>query len=284
MRLSRRSYPHPVVGNLDDVPGAAFQATVEMSADKDNIYLDVNIQNSSATIRHLLEMARAVYAVHVECTNTLFRRVFEFREESKRIAVRADQLNDMVEINVFAVATQDASGYAVDKAHPDYEGSVFDVKKADILAVGEGRSFVVESSFDVLGRIGSIMQIDRTAENGDLPMRIDFDGEKIRIILSNEDFKAYKLMRHDEALSSVLTTAIVVPALLETLHYIDSADGGEDAEALEAFRWYRVLTRRIEELGLKDEPDKLTQAQKLLELPLKRALVTAGKLAEASSA
>lgn len=283
MKLSRRSYPHPVVGNFDDVPGAAFQATVEMSADKDNIYLDANIQNSSATIRHLVETARAVYAVHVECTNTLFRRAFEFREESKRIAIRADQLNDAVEVNVFAVATHDASGYVVDKAHADYEGSAFDVKKGDIIAVGEGRVFAVESSFDVLGRIGSIMQIDVAAEEGDLPMRVDFLGEKIRIILSKEDFKAYKLMRHDEALSSVLTTKIVVPALLETLHYIHNEDGNGDAETLEALRWHRVLTRRIEELGLKDESDKLTQVQMLLELPVKRALVTACNLAESSS-
>lgn len=280
MRLSRRSYPHPVVGNLDDVPGAAFQATVEMSVDKDNIYLDASIQNSSATIRHLVETARAAYAVHVECTNTLFRRVTEFREESKRIAVRGDQLNDAVEVNVFVVATQDASGYIVDKAHPDYEGSAFDVKKGDILAVGEGRVFVVESSFDVLGRIGSIMQIDVAAEDGDLPMQVETNGEKIRIVLSKEDFKAYKEMRPNEALSSVLTTAIVVPALLETLHYIDSGEGGE---ALEALRWYRVLARRIEALGLKDEPDNLKKAQKLLELPVKRALVTARNLAEASS-
>lgn len=282
MRLSRRSYPHPVVGNLDDVPGAAFQATVEMSADKDNIYLDVNIQNSSITIRHLVDTSRAAYAVHVECTNTLFRRAFEFPEASKRILIRGDQLNDAVEVNVFAVATHDASGYVVDKAHPDYEGVAFDVQKGDILAVGEGRVFYVESSFDVLGRIGSIMQIDGATEDGDLPMRIDFDGEKIRLILSKDDFKEYKVMRHDEALSIVLTTAIVVPALLETLHYIGQ-EGGEGADALEDLRWYRVLTRRIETLGLKDKSDNLTKVQKLLELPVKRALVSARSLAEASS-
>ncbi len=283
MRLSRRSYPHPVVGNLDDVPGAAFQATVEMSTDKDNIYLNVNVQNSSATIRHLVETSKAAYALHVECTNTLFRRAFEFREASKLIPIRGDQLNDAVEVNVFAVATQDASGYVVDKAHPDYEGAAFDVKKGDILAVGEGRVFPVESSFDVLGRIGSIMQIDGATEDGDLPMRIDFNGEKIRLILSKEDFKEYKLMRQDESLSIVLTTAIVVPALLETLHYIGSEERGEDAEALEDLRWYRVLARRIEALSLKDESDNLTKVQKLLELPVKRALVSARNLAEASS-
>lgn len=281
MRLSRRSYPHPVLGNLDDVPGAAFQATVEMSADKDNIYLLTSIKNSSATIRRLIEARRAAYAVHVECTNTLFRRAFEFHDETHRIAISGDQLNDVVEVNVFAVAAQDAPGYTIDKAHADYEGSAFDVKKGDILAVGEGRLFTVESAFDVLGRIGSIMQIDAAPEDGDLPMRIDFSGSKIRILLSKEDFKSYKLMRHNEGLSSMLTTSIVLPALIETLHYIEDVGAGDEAEDLESLKWYRVIARRIEALAIKDD-DKLVKAQKLLELPVKRALMTAGGLAEAS--
>jgi hypothetical protein len=283
MRLSRRSYPYPVVGNRDDVPGAAFQATVEMFADKETIYLDLNIQNSSSTLRGLIAAASAAYVVHVECTNTLFRRVFELREHTERIAIRADQLNDLVEVNVFAVATRDIPGYIVEGAHSDYEGSAFDVKKADILALGEGRVFVVESSYDVLGRIGSIMQIEGATEEGDLPMRVDFNGEKIRIILSKDDFRGYKLLRHDEALSAVITTSIVLPALIETLHYVESETGGDAGDALDALRWYRILTRRIAEMDLHNEGDKLTQAQKLLELPVRRALVTAHSLAEASA-
>ena len=124
------------------------------------------------------------------------------------------------------------------------------------------------------------MQIDGANEDGDLPMRIDFAGEKIRLILSKEDFKQYKLMRHNEDLSSVLTTAIVVPALLEALHAIDVADA---AELFEGLRWYRVLSNRLEALGLKDESENLTKVQKLLEFPVKRALVTARSLAEESS-
>ena len=44
-----------------------------------------------------------------------------------------------------------------------------------------------------------------------------------------------------------------------------------------------MLARRIEALGLKDESDNLTKVQKLLELPVKRALVSARSLAEALS-
>ncbi|HXO27763.1 MAG TPA: hypothetical protein VOA80_10490 [Thermoanaerobaculia bacterium] len=254
-----------------------------MIADKETIYLDVNIQHSSVTLSHLAVTARAAYVVHVECTNTLFRRVFQLRGAIDRIAIRADQLNDLVEVNVFAVATQDISGYVVEGAHVDYEGSAFEVRKADMLALGEGRVFVVESSFDVLGRVGSIMQIESAAEEGDVPMRLDFNGEKIRIILSREDFKEYKLLRHDEALSTVITTSIVLPALVEALHYIEDESGADEADALGSLRWHRILNRRIEAMKLADETDKLTQAQKLLELPIRRALVTAHNMAEASA-
>ena len=57
MKLSLRSYPHPVVGNRDDVPGAAFQATVEMSSDKENVYIDASINCSSSTLNHLTSRA-----------------------------------------------------------------------------------------------------------------------------------------------------------------------------------------------------------------------------------
>lgn len=41
MKLSSRSYPHPVVGSRDDVPGAAFQSVLEMTTDKEAVYIDV---------------------------------------------------------------------------------------------------------------------------------------------------------------------------------------------------------------------------------------------------
>ena len=280
MRLSRRSYPHPVVGNLDDVPGAAFQATIEMSVDQDNVYIDANIQCSSTTVCGLVADRRAAYAVHVECTNTIFRRAYEFAETSKRITIPINQLNDTVEVNAFAVALRDILSYAVEKSHPDYDGSSFDIRKGDIIAVGEGKTFTIESRFDALSRIGSIMLIEASTDDGDMPMRIEFNGEKIRVILSKADFSSYKLLRHNEELSGILTTTIVLPVLLETLYYIEGC--GDDDE-LDSLKWYRALTRRIEALGLRNESEKLTKAQKLLELPVKRTLSTAQTVAEAAS-
>jgi hypothetical protein len=281
MKLSARSYPYPVVGNRDDVPGAGFQATVEMSSDKESVYIDAAINSSSVTVNRLVAEGAAKFVVHVECSNTLFRQAFEFAETSKRIAIPTANLNDAVEVNVFARAARQMPGYRVDAAHSDYGDAEFDIREGDVLAVGEGHVFHIESSFDSLSRIGSIMQIEEAKDDGDLPLRVDFNTDKILIILSKSDFADYKLLKNTEGVSAALTITIVLPVLIEALHLLKSEDNDYEDES--ELRWARALRRRITALELDSESDYLILAQKLLELPMKRALVAARQLAEASS-
>src|SRR5882762_10602983 len=147
MRLSERSYPHPVVGNRDDVPGAAFQAAVEMTTDKQAIYLDVTINCSSKTINDLVKKKDAQFVMHVECSNTLYRRVFEFQDGNYRAQIPADNLNDAVEVNVFARATRAIDEYRVSAARPDYGNMSFELEKGDILEVSEGQIFYLDAPF-----------------------------------------------------------------------------------------------------------------------------------------
>lgn len=280
MRLSARSYPHPVLGNRDDVPGAAFQATLEMSADKQYIYITVDINCSCNTINTLLNGGRAAYVLHVECSNTLFRRAYEFRERHHRISIGADYLNDAVEVNVFVVATESIVQYTLTEAHPDYADAVFDIQRGDILAVGEGQVFHVESRFDSLSRIGSIMQINESPKDGDIPMEPDFNGDKIVIFLSKTDFADYKMLKLHEGVRGPLTTTIVLPVLVEAIHILkEESDGINDTR-----RWIRALQRRIEALGLIRESSPIVLAQRILEFPIKRALSSSRMLVEGGGA
>ena len=278
MKLSRRSYPHPVLGNRDDVPGAAFQPTIEVSADKQFVYIDIRIQCSSGTILDLVKAGRAAYVAHVECTNTVFRRAYEFREEREKITIPTDQLNETVELNVFAVSKETIRGYAIEAAHEDYKGAAFIIRRADILAIGETRTFLVEPQ-ESLGRIGTIMQIDCSIEDGDQPMKLDLQQQKIRVVLSKPDFEQYKILRNNEALLEIVTMAIVLPALIAALSEIRSGSGDE----FEGLRWYEVLIARMDSLGLSKDSDPITAVQRLLDLPIRRTLTSAHRFAEAAS-
>lgn len=93
MRLSERSYPHPVLGNKDDVAGAAFQVTFEIVPDKSNYYVTVTPQCSSSTLRKMIEKGTAGYVLHVECSNTLFRRAYDFSVSPHTVTIPVNQLN-----------------------------------------------------------------------------------------------------------------------------------------------------------------------------------------------
>jgi hypothetical protein len=278
MRLSSRSYPHPVLGNGDDVAEAAFQATFEYAADQQFYYITVTVACSSSTLTRLIAKGAACCMLHVECSNTLFRKAYDFTGQTYRVQIPASQLNDAVEVNALIRATKEIPAYKIAGAHEDYGDAAFQVRQGDILAIGEGQVFDAETSFDSLRRVGSIMVIEQSSELGDHPMRVEYNSDKIRILLCKSDFKAYSKLKTVPTLTSHLTTTIVLPVLLEALHYIE-----EESEGLQAFKWYRNLERRIDMLDLGSEQDVLAKAQKLLDMPIRRALAAAESYAIGAS-
>lgn len=276
MKLSNRSYPHPVVGNIvngsPDVPGAQFQVAVNPVPDAQNVYLEVSPSCSSSILEKLIADSKAKLVVHVECSNTVYRKAFVFGSlENLRFGIQVDQLNGNVDVNVFVVAMVDISNYIVDGANSDYDGVVFDLRKGDVLAIAAPSSFEIIPGIDTLKNIGSIMQIHASKSEGDRPMQVQYGKEKIVVILSKPDFKKFRLLQSLEVAKGPLATIVTLPALMHALQHLQ--DNPADFEDDDASLWIRVLRRKLEELNLKPEMDKLEIAQKILELPIRRALV-----------
>lgn len=275
MKLSQRSFPHPVVGNADDVVDAAFQAAISVYNDRVNYYICVKVQCSSNTISKLVKKGDAAYVLHVECGNTLYRSATEFTQDEREFMIPGEYLNSTVEVNVVAQAKKDIAKYKVDQAHADYGDATFSVSAGDILAVSEGFTFDADINFDTLRSMSSIMQIREHDDPGDLPMEVDLSDEKITIYLSHLDFENYKIIRAHSALSASLIATLVLPALVEALTVLKG-----DHSDVEDTRWCRCLKRRIEHAGLSLEAHPLRLAQDLLELPIRRAFTSARALLE----
>ncbi len=276
MKRTERSYPHPVVGNGDDVPGAGFQATISAVTDKVNFYIDVQVRCGSEEIRSLVKQKRVAYVVHIECSNTVYRDVWRFHEEEHRVVIPASRLFDRFEVNLFACALKNISAYTLLGAHKDYGNTTFELREGDIIAAAEGEEFAVEAE-DALACIGSIMVIEESAKDEDGPMCIKYDEARIGIILSKHDFATYNLLKGNDLISKVLVSAIVLPVLVQALNYMK--EEGADRE-LNDLRWKDNIRRRLDKMGVKDEFDPLDVAQQLLESPVRRTLMSARDLAE----
>jgi len=110
-----------------------------MTADKQSVYISVDVACSCSVLNSYLASGDAEFVLHVECSNTLFRRAYPFREVQHRISIPADSLNDAVEVNVMTRAFNGIPAYKIPGAHPDYDGISFDIRRSDILAVAAVR-------------------------------------------------------------------------------------------------------------------------------------------------
>lgn len=209
----------------------------------------------------------------MECGTTLFRERFSFSKDSETIAIKAECLRDRVEVNFFICAVEQIADYQVEGSHSDYAGAVFNIRKGDILAVAEGQSFIAEKNYDALKKVSAIMQIVESPTDEEGPFKVDFNFDKIRIILSKEDFKNYCQLKGDETMATALTGAIVLPVLMEAITLLSN-----EGDSFDDFRWGRNLRLRLD--ALKNEHDTLTKAQILLERPLHRTLTNLRQVAE----
>jgi hypothetical protein len=277
MRMSNRSFPHPVVGNADDVPGASFQVTLDVESDKTNYYLTATVKCSSRTLRRLIGKGKVCYTLHVECSNTLFRRIYDFDTDIFKVTIPASCIHDFVEVNAFVRAKEPMQEYAVEGAHEDYGDATFDVRAGDILAVTDLMSFDADQTVDPLRRIGAIIDIRQTDKSGEREMEAVFsEPDKIHILLSKSDFAMYREMSPVPHLTSHLTTTLVLPVLVQAIHMLDDEDNREK-------KWAVLLRRRLENTDLGTAIDPLQKAQRLLDLPIRRALDSAKKFMETSS-
>jgi hypothetical protein len=270
MKLSHRSFPHPVVGNEDDVLDTAFQAAISVHNDRVNYYIDVKLQCSSTTISNRVKKGDVVFVLHVECGNTLYRSATEFTETEREFMIPGENLDSTVEVNVVAQAKKDIPKYKVENAHSDYGDATFAVSAGDILAVSEGFTFDADIDFDTLRSMSSIMEIKERDDPDDAPMEIVLNYEKIRIYLSHVDFENYKIIRAHKVLADILVATLVLPALVEALTTLQG-----DHSDIEDTRWCRCLKRRVEHTGLSLDTPALRLAQAILEKPIKRAFSSA---------
>ncbi len=278
MRLSNRSFPHPVVGNGDDVGDAEFQATFEFESDKTTFYLKATVRCSSQTLLKAIKKGTACYTMHVECGNTLFRRTYDFETETYRVAIPTTAIHDTVEVNAFVRAKVAIPKYTVAGAHPDYGDATFAVGPGDILAVGDGQTFDADHSVDPMRRVGALMVVEQSGKPGVHPMEWDHSQDKIRILLCEEDFAAYRDMKTVPYLTNHLTTTLVLPVLIEAIHLL-----GDEPDETPENKWAKILGRRLEALTLGPSATALEKAQLVLGLPIRRALASAQTYLAASS-
>lgn len=278
MQINYRQYPHPVLSYFaDDVIDSDFQASLKSSKTQNTYIFEAQCVTSCDGINELIEEKKACFAFHFECSTTRYRKVFRSFDSNFTFQLPADSIEGKVQICSFILAAQNLENYSLPEFHPDYEGHTFSIKKGDVLAIDDERTFFAEKEYDPLKRIPSIFSIQPNRDENALSFDIDSSGHKIIIKLSENNFEHYKTISLNQNLQPLLSSLIIMPALVSILESVKNA--GDQEIDLEEYRWYRVIKRRLKEFGV-DIDNKstfsdstLALAQKLIGEPLNTSLL-----------
>jgi hypothetical protein len=278
MQINYRQYPHPVLSYFsDDVINSDFQASLKSSRTQNTYIFEASCVTSSEGINQLIAERKARFAFHFECPTTRFRKVFASFDSNFSFQLAADYIEGKVQICSFILASEDIDDYTLPEFHSDYEGHFFFIKKGDVLALDTERTFFAEKEVDPLKRIPSIFSVQPSRSENALPLDMDSSGHKIIIKLSEENFEHYKTIALNQNLQPLLSSLIIMPALVSILEMIKN--GEEQEFDPEECRWYQVINSRLKELGI-DTANKntfsdstLAVAQKLIGDPLNISLL-----------
>lgn len=261
MKVNAKSYPHPVLANGNDL-GGFFKVELPYELGRDTVTLSPSLSLKNSGIEDLLKKERVSFVIEVECRNTFFRRSFSTRKLEEKIAIPSKMLRERVTVTFSICADQNIKEYRPTEPHPDYEGETFSIEAGEVLAVGGQASFIAEKAFDPLRPpISSFMSI-MEGSHYEGSMQIDYDTDKITIVLSKDDWKNYLEVRGQA--QGILHSAIVFPTLVDAIHKIKTT-GTE----YEGSNWYGRLNAILEAKGLNDK-EAFEAAQKILDNPASR--------------
>ncbi len=274
MQVDYRAYPHPVLAYFsDDFVRCLYQTSLRPSVSRTAYRFSVTSKTSSRGLLELIADGLAHHALHVESPSTRYRKLFSSSSESFEVDVPGDCLDGKVQLCTFILAAQDIDAYCNPDFHPDFGNRSFRIKKGDVLAVDRDRFFFAEKDYDPLRKLPSIFTVAKNSDTDAPAIDLDLAGHKVVLRLSAEMFEAYTLLTRDQAMAPVLSSLVIVPALVSVIEMIGSS-GPEGRTDFEERRWYRVLAAKLRELGYNiDIGDEFTDsslviAQRLIGQPM----------------
>ncbi|WP_461672591.1 hypothetical protein [Priestia megaterium] len=281
MKVSKRYYPHPVLSSFsDDITEGNFKTNIKITTTKAFYTFDTDFLLTNTDILNYVNNEEACYSIHVECSDTRMRQVYQSFESHFSFEIASDKLNGKVEITPFILAAKDIQNYSNRNFHEDYAGSTFNIVKGDVVAIDEGKTFDAIKEKDELKHIPSIFTVGKfQGTDKKTPYDVDFgQTNKIVIKLSEVNFEYYRQLAQNNETAQILSVMLLLPALVSLLEQIKSDDF--DYEQFEEFRWFKVIEVRLKTLGIdltrsSDLPESaIVIAQKIIGDPLSGGLKT----------
>lgn len=251
------SFPNPVLlpDGDDYLKGCSFSLEINeenIVVDDSDICISVTYALESDALRKLVKEGKAVVAVSSKSPSASFSQLNVFENDTSNEVLKIGKYSVLNRIDIQGVVIASAPFRLEnsDDLNPDYfDGSVFEIRKGDVLALDTVRYVYIDDS-ELEQPLTSIFTI-RNGGQREVKLVPDFSDEKIVISLSDEFFGLYSkfVEFNNGALTRYANGLVVFPVLVEAIS-IMIGRSGQGADIYEDRRWFRAIEKKAAARGI----------------------------------
>lgn len=275
MDIRNRFFPYPVLSSFsDDYKSTYFNNEISLVRELNDLVFTLKSNLDNSGLLNLINEEKAELIYHIECSQMFYRTIVRTSDIESVFRVEGKKLQGKVNVCSFIIAKEDIENYYNEDFHEDYGQIEFTILKGNFLAIGSQHNFTITKDTEDLFKVSSIFSIIRENTDENIGVKINPDGDKIKIILNNEDFSNYRILANRPDIQPSLHGMLIYPALVQILERIKFSD----IEEIEDKRWYKAINGKLTQGGLELSAEVIelhgsdTLAQRLLGLPINRAL------------
>lgn len=277
MQLRSKYYTYPVI--TDDAEfyiDSHFTSDVEQVLDGYNVKLRLKADLVNPELEKMLKDQDVLFAHHIECTQTCFRKVVLTNESIKECLLKDNEVNGLVQICSFLVAAKDIDKYSNNLFAPEFRGFRFNIERGCVMAVGNQINLRINKIKDDLANTASIFSIIPNLDETITNVVVNTIGNKIVIVVPKETYSIYSNLSSSLDIQPVMHSMLIIPALVYALTEVKEAR--THLYDFEDYRWYRSLRKAAEKMNINFDEETLANinpfecAQKLMDSPIPKGV------------
>ncbi|MCQ2473670.1 MAG: hypothetical protein MJ098_06000 [Saccharofermentans sp.] len=277
MEIKNRLFPYPVLcDETDDYLDSEFNVEMTMNETMNDLVLSFDITLSNSELNDLIREGKAKYVLHLECSNTSYRKAIKTELNQINYNVPKSKVNKELSIVVMLVSTTDIINFFSSSLNEDYLGEQINFEHSSILAYQNMPKIIISKEYEELAgneSLFSIIRIEYPDPDEEHMLDIILDDDKIKIKVDAKTYDLYIKYQQSTALASSL---FVLPALL---HMIDVIREDDSCSNYESRHWFIKISKYYKSLGQDFIDDLLgnsrksavEMAQEMLKMPIGRA-------------
>ena len=159
------SLPYPVLdANNDHYVGSSFSAQIEAKKSFGKLVIEGLFQLQNEEIEQLIYEKKAIYAIHIECPQTSFRKVFT--SSSNQLVEKIDEelLRGKIDVHPFILTMERIENYTNKKWNNFYKGYPITYEKGNPLAIATPIEIVLHEEPVADQNLPSIVSIHKVTD------------------------------------------------------------------------------------------------------------------------